>query len=50
MVKEAEKINSIENLADNTINIYNNKQIKTEILNATDFATIAQRVRILPFF
>lgn len=44
MVKEAERVHSMANTPESTINVYNNKRIKTEILAPSDFDTIAQRV------
>ena len=48
MVKEAEKVLTMQNLSENTLNVYDNKRIKTEVLNTADFTKISERV-ILKF-
>lgn len=49
MVKEAEKVLAMQNLPEHTLNVYENKRIKTEVLNPADFTKIAERV-ILKYF
>ena len=44
MVKEAEKVLAMQILPENTLNVYDNKRIKTEVLNPADFTKISERV------